>query len=223
MTEAIPSGEMDFEIPQYNLDHTRPIVGYGNFTRKYQGDDATSMVDPNIVKKKFAMLNEAIKRGYYEVDYKGPRINQLRAIRLLKDKAIRSYYNFKFNRMPFMLRFYQDILLSDNHDRILFASSNQIGKSLALDADAAIDFSTDHGHEWVGILVSKSLPQSKYQMRRIKQLLKSGNVDYREESTIDKKTGKESYDTRIFTDYDDLFAGLVWTFRYSQPKTRGSL
>ena len=119
-TEAV---NPEFDIPQYNLNHTRPIVGYGNFTRVYN-PKLKSMVDPSIVERKFEMLNNAIRKGYYNEDYKGHRINQLRAIKLLKDKAIKAYYTFKFNNKPFKLRFYQDVLLSDTHDRILFASSN---------------------------------------------------------------------------------------------------
>lgn len=196
---------MELEIPIYDVDYSKPVMGHGNFTRQYD-PDLGCMIDKSIVQKKFELWNYVGKLGLLQGNFntKQEKLMHYRAITLpLRDKTIYAYVNFKFNNMPMKMRYYQDIMLNDKHDRILFASSNQIGKSICLDVDAAVEFSIDHGKEWVGILVSKSLEQSKYQMDRIKQMLKSSNITYREESTEDTKTGKrDSVGAITFTFYD---------------------
>ena len=123
---------------------------------------------------------------------------------MLRDKTIAAYHHFRFNGLPMELRYYQDVLLSDSGKRILMVSSNQLGKSLTLDTDAATNFIMDHGKEYVGILVSKSLPQSQYQMSRIKQLLRSADIDVSVEETDDTKTGKKDNSFEItYTFYDE--------------------
>ena len=75
---------------------------------------------------------------------------------------------------------------------------------MALDIDAATNFIKDHNKEYIGILVSKSLPQSQYQMSRIKQLLRSSEIEIRIEETDDTKTGKKDNSFEItFTFYDE--------------------
>ena len=195
---------MELKIPEYNVDYTKPVMGLGNFSNKFDSD-MKSDVDPKIVQSKFDLWNYVGKLGLLQGNFrtKAEKLMHYRAITLpLRDKTIYAYVNFKFNNMPMKMRYYQDIMLNDTHDRILFASSNQIGKSICLDVDAAVEFSIDHKKEWVGILVSKSLEQSKYQMDRIKQMLKSSNITYREESTTDTKTGKrDSVGAITFTFY----------------------
>jgi len=204
---------MIYAVPDYDFVHNSPIVGFGNFTKTFQGNAAYCMIDRFILQKKFDLWNDVIKSKILTKNFKDKNgritnkkeyIKQLKARLLLKDKAIFAYANFKFDNKPFKLRFFQDVLLSDDYDKILFAASNQIGKSIALDADAAIQFLKDHEKNWVGILVSKSLDQSQYQMDRIKSLLKSANIDYREESTVDKNTGKKDNTVKIsYTFYKD--------------------
>lgn len=183
---------MELEILSYNLMHTRPIVGYGNFTKEY--DPKTScMIDTTIVDKKFDLWKKNIT-GSHNAHY------------LLKDKSIFAYAHLKYDGIPVKMRWMQDVILSDDHDRILFCGCNQyIGKSFTLNIDAATEFLMDHGKNWVGLLVSGSLPQSQYQMDRIKMLLKGSDIlNYREEDTIETKTGKKDNSTQIsLTFYED--------------------
>lgn len=207
----------NLQVPKYEQMHSRPVIGHGNFSRTIQKSDTHCMVDKLLVERKFKLWDEVLEGDYltdngFHINSDNERIIEnadkykryLQSIVLLGDKAIFAYHHFRFDNKPFKLRWYQDIMLSDDHKRILFASSNQIGKSLALDADAAIEFMRDHGKEWVGILVSKSLGQSRYQMDRIKQLLKSSNVTYRIEDTAESKTGKQDGAFTIsYTFYDE--------------------
>ena len=204
--------ELSLEIPMYELNHSRPIVGYGNFT-KLIVNNINCQIDQSIVETKFKLWDYVIEHNLLINDGKnkeGVIVDEekyrkhLQARLLLKDKTIYSYHNFKFDGKRFKSRWYQDVVLCDTYDRILWASSNQIGKSLMLDEDASCEFCIDHKKEWVGILVSKSLPQSQYQMRRIKQLLNSSNVKYSVEEIHDEKLNRVDNTTAIsFTFYGD--------------------
>jgi len=92
----------------------------------------------------------------------------------LKDSTMFSYL---FLTGPDSKRFkaypYQDALLNDNHRFIYFRAANQIGKSMTFNIKAVHNLCKDHGHTHNEAIVSKSLPQSIFQMRRIKQLLNS--------------------------------------------------
>lgn len=200
-----------FELPEYTgIDYSRPVIGYGNFTRSIE-NNRECMVDRDIVKSKFRAWRSVGHTGILTAQPSGTieerrslLLRKQQALNLLKDKTIFSYANFKFNAKPLMLRYYQDIVLSDPYDRILCAWSNQIGKSICLDTDAATDFIKDHGHEWVGLLVSKSLDQSSYQMSRIKGLLKSAGISYRIEETDEPKSGQKDNSFQIsYTFYED--------------------
>ena len=213
---------MELEVPKYDLKHTRSIVGYGNFSYTKQKENENSMVDISIVEQKFKLWNYIAEK---ELITKGTKLERLKTLSLLKDKTIMAYAYFKFDNKPFKLRWTQDCLLSDNHDRILYAAANQTGKSLTLDADAAIEFLRDHGKNWVGILVSSSLPQSQYQMDRIKLLLKSAKISYKEEETVDTKTGKKDNATQLsYTFYDpDGKTPLYTNFLICCPHTSSAL
>jgi len=185
---------MNLKLPKYNLNHTRPIVGYGNFSYTSPKESDTCMVDPSIVERKFKIWQYVLENKL--LTSKDEYI-RLKAWSLLKDKSIFGYNYFKFNNAPLKLRFYQDAILSDTHDRILFAAANQIGKSMSLDVDAAIEFLSDHKRNWIGILVSNSLDQSMYRMDMIKMMLRSANINYRDEDTSDTKTGKKDNATKV--------------------------
>lgn len=177
---------IDLTIPQYDLDFSKPI----------EGKD----VDKTIIEKKLQLWKQVLDLGLLTT---GDTVTKARAFLLLEDPAIRAYANFRLNDKPVELYFYQDVLLNDKGKRILFIAANQMGKSQALDFDAALKFSTDHKKGWVGVLVSKSRDQSEYQMMRIKELLNSSNISYKEESTEETKTGKkDSGRTISFTFYD---------------------
>ncbi len=81
------------------------------------------------------------------------------------------YKMFKIDGKPLKLFPYQDMIVNDGHRYIIFRAANQIGKSLLLDAKAARNLLIDHGHAHNEAIVSKSLPQSIFQMRRVKSLL----------------------------------------------------
>jgi hypothetical protein len=68
---------------------------------------------------------------------------------------------------------YQDLIANDPHRFKYFRAANQIGKSLLLDSLAARNLIWDHGHAHNESIVSKSLPQSTFQMRRVKNILKT--------------------------------------------------
>jgi len=105
-----------------------------------------------------------------------------------EDKTMRAYMFLRINNEPLRLYDYQDLILNDPYRYKYFEASNQIGKSIALDVDATEEFTKDHGKEFNVAIVSKTLPQSTHQMRRIKQLLNSM-------STIDWKEGNSGSDS----------------------------
>ena len=178
------------KLPKYNLIHTKPIVGYGNFSYNANSSTANSMVDKNIVKQKFKLWQYVCENGLLTSN---DEYTKIKALSLLKDKTIFAYNYFKLNNKPLKHRWYQDCIISDNYDRILFIGSNQLGKSVTLDSDAASEFVMDHHKEWRGLLVSNSLTQSKERMSNIRQLLDSSGIVYKEEdfSEKDRKSGKQ--------------------------------
>jgi len=185
---------MDFKIPQYNLKHTRPIVGYGNFTNSIDNNKDCFLIK-DIVKKKFKIWDKIVDHNL--LSNEDPMV-RAEAVNLLNDKTILAYSQLKFDNEPVKMMYLQDAILSDQHDRILFCGCNQhIGKSFTLNVDSATEFLVDHSKNWIGILVSGSLPQSQFQMDRIKMLLKSSDISYREENTIDTKTGKKDNTTQL--------------------------
>lgn len=185
---------MNLRLPQYALTFSRPVIGYGDFSYQCPLPDSKPYVDKTVVDRKFALWDYVCKEGLLtsKDEYK-----KLKSWSFLKDKTIFAYHWFKFDNMPLKMRWYQDVILSDTSDRILFAASNQIGKSIELDVDAATEFLMDHNKNWVGILVSNSLDQSMYQMDRIKLMLRSANISYRVEETTDTKTGRKDNATKI--------------------------
>jgi len=183
-----------FVFPFYKLNFGRAVVGYANFSFVMQKPSDVPMVDTKVVDKKFRIWQEVCNSGLLTSEDEYVRS---KAWSLLNDKTLMAYHYFKFDGKPMKLRWYQDAILSDDHDRILFVAANQIGKSLTLDVDAAVTFLRDHGKGWVGILVSSSLPQSMFQMDRIKMLLRSADINYREEDTTETKTGKKDNSTTI--------------------------
>lgn len=166
---------MELEIPRYDLNHSRPIVGYGNFS--YLKSDSACMVDTSIVEKKFKLWDYVMENNLLASEDKSI---QIKVGNLLNDKTIFMYAFMKLNGKPVKARWTQDVVLCDTHDRILFCGANQVlGKSVCLDFDASTEFLRDHNQRWVGILISGSLTQSQDRMRSIKMLLDSMKLDYR--------------------------------------------
>ena len=211
----------ELTVPKYNFDNHKIVIGHGNQSYKKQKGTQNCRIDKTIVDKKLALWDHVKKNNLLTSPATNVR-NQ--ALRLLKDKTIFAYAYLKFDDKPLRLQYYQDAIISDNHDRILFCGSNQLGKSFTLNVDAATSFMKDHGKNWVGILVSGSLPQSQYQMDRIKQLLKGGRINYKVEDTTESKTGKKDNTTQIsYTFYDKNQKPLYRNLLICCPHTSSAL
>jgi len=193
---------MNLDIPQYNFSHTRPVIGYGQFEPTPPPKNAVRMVDDTIVNKKFKVWDYVLENNLLESKNE---LLKAKAWHLLRDKTIYAYANFRYDNQPVKLYGLQDAVLSDKSRRVLFCGSNQsIGKSFSLNVDAATEFCFDHEKNWLGILVSGSLEQSKFQMDRIKDLLRGSSITYRyEETTVSKKGKKDSMTQVTFTFYKD--------------------
>jgi len=176
---------MKLELPKYDLDHSRPVIGYGNFTKDIS-NSINCVIDTTIVEKKFALWDYVMKNNL--LDSKDELI-RAQAMQLLRDKTIFLYAFAKLDGKPVKARWTQDIVLSDKSKRVIFCACNQhLGKSTALDFDASTEFFLDHSKRWLGILVSGSLPQSQERMRNIKLLLDSMDIKYKvEEIDVDAK------------------------------------
>ena len=101
--------------------------------------------------------------------------------RLLRNKTTYAYILLRLNGQRLKLRDYQDAIINDPHRFVYFRAANQIGKSVLLDVKACINLLLDHGFGHHEAIVSKSLPQSIFQMMRIKEILNSmPNIDWKQ-------------------------------------------
>lgn len=91
----------------------------------------------------------------------------------LHDPSLFAYLHQRVDGSSLRYYPYQDLIANDKHRFKYFRAANQIGKSLLLDSLAARNLIIDHGHAHNEAIVSKSLPQSTFQMRRIKTLLRT--------------------------------------------------
>lgn len=117
---------------------------------------------------------------------------------LLQDPTIFLYAFFKYAGKPLKLYPYQDMILNDDSKRIIFAASNQIGKSIAL-CCKAIHYALTNPGKTI-LMVSKTLPQAKDLVRQIKQLLDSSIIDY--QSYIGESMNKTEIYFKHFGDED---------------------
>jgi len=116
---------------------------------------------------------------------------------LLSDVTCFSYLFFKLDGARVELYPYQDLIASNTHRYKIFRAANQIGKSILLDIIAAYNLLIDHGHAHNEAIVSKSLPQSYEQMRRIKGLLNTmANIDWKIEKGQTDNMGVTTVDIR---------------------------
>jgi len=142
-------------VPRYNLDFSKVI-------------DRTQK-DLDIYNLKFKLYHEAIKDPNWMYD---PA-----KVLLLEDPTIYMYAIFGVKH-----RWYQDMIISDNYRFKIFCAANQVcGKSYLLNTGAIYTFLKDHGYGYNRAIISKSLPQSRYQMARIKNILKKTKLDWRED------------------------------------------
>ena len=212
---------MDLIIPKYDLNHSRSIMGHGNFS--YNADSGTGMVDTTIVDQKFALWDYVMKNNLLSSK---DDLTRARAISLLKDKTIYMYAFMKLNGSPVKARWTQDVVLSDVHDRVLFCAANQhLGKSTTMDFDASTEFLKNHNKRWVGLLVSGSLPQSQERMRNIKLLLDSmSNIDYKmKDIEIDQKGQSNATQLSIFFYDEKTKKPLYSNFLICCPHTSAAL
>lgn len=124
--------------------------------------------------RKFDKWDKVVRLNLLET---GTEAEQEEVYTLLKDPSIYSYAFFRqADGSPFKAYCYQDIILNDPTKRIIFAASNQIGKSVTL-CIKALHFAINHPGKTV-IMVSKTLMQCKDLLRQIKLFLKYGVLDY---------------------------------------------
>ncbi len=91
---------MELIVPKYDLKHTRPIVGYGNFTKDMSNSHGI-MVDTTIVDKKFALWDYVMKNNLLESK---DELVRAQAMQLLRDKTIFLYAFAKLNGKPVKTR-----------------------------------------------------------------------------------------------------------------------
>ncbi len=96
--------------------------------------------------------------------------------RIYNDITMFCYAFFRLNNEPLKLYPYQDMILNDNHRNKIFRAARQIGKSLALDVKAAYNLCIPHGKNHNECIISNSLPQATFQMKRVKDLLDKSTI-----------------------------------------------
>ncbi len=143
------------------------------------------------------------------------------AYQLLKDPTIYAYAFFKNPRNPrkrFKAYPYQDLVMNDNSKEVFFVAANQIGKSEALCVEKTHKALMNPG--WTIILTSKTFPQSKDLLRKIKSLLQNSTLDYKYDIG-DTETKTEIY-FRHFEEYEEYDSKLDKKFmkRRELPQSR---
>ncbi len=130
---------------------------------------------------------------------------------MLDDPTIYAYAFFRNPRNPskrFRAYPYQDFVMNDKSKRVFFVAANQIGKSEALCVEHLHFALTTPGSTTV--LTSKTFPQSKDLLRKIKSLLQNSSVDYKYDIG-DTETKTEIY-FRHYETYEEYDKDLEKTF-----------
>jgi len=171
-----------------------------------------------ITQSKFDAWDSVVERNLLET---GTPLEQAQVYALLKDPTVYFYAWFRDEEgNRFRAYSYQDLILNDPNDRIIFAASNQIGKSVSLCVKALHYALTHPGH--TVLMVSKTLPQSKDLLRQIKRLLQSSTLDYTAD-VGDSETKTEIY----FKHFDLLDNGASYELAQSRivcvPATEAAL
>jgi len=144
---------------------------------------------------KFDAWDEAVEGNWLS----GNVEQQRKAVKLLQDVTIYMYAFFKNpndTSKPLKLYPYQDLVVNDNHRKVLLISANQVGKSLAL-CCRALHFALNNPGT-TRLMFSKTLPQSKDLLRQIRALLRTCTIDY--EHTIGESYNK----TEIYLKHYDV-------------------
>ncbi len=146
---------------------------------------------------KFDSWDEVVKKNLLE---EGTEKEQAKVYKMLRDPTIYAYAFFRDPRntkKPFKLYPYQDVIINDDHPRVMFAAANQIGKSIELGLKA-LTFALLHPGKTV-LMTSKTLPQAKDLLRQIKQFLMNSTLDYKYD-VGDSETKTEIY----FRHYEEI-------------------
>jgi len=152
----------------------------------YEFDIDRRFLNKAVYEEKFSRAEEYLQTG---------NISLIRP--LLLDPTTFCYLSFMLDDERLKLYPYQDLIINDDHRFKIFRSANQTGKSLLLDAMAARNLVIDHGKSHTEAIVSKSLPQSQYQMRRVKSLLNSSKVfNWKDEKGETDSMSVVSYDIK---------------------------
>jgi hypothetical protein len=162
----------------------------------------------NTTEAKFAVWDKIVEENTLET---GTPEEQSRVYQLLKDPTIYAYAFFKNPRNQkerFRAYPYQDAIMNDNSRRVFFVAANQIGKSEALCVEKLHKALLNPG--WTIILTSKTFPQSKDLLRKIKSLLQNSTLDYKYDIG-DTETKTEIY-IRHYESYEEYDSDLDRSF-----------
>ncbi len=135
-------------------------MNYNNFITRKEIDEDKYLL-------KFAMAD-------YVMSMKNP--DPILYAELINDATTFAYMFMRNNKNePLILYPYQDAIINDKHRFKYFRAANQIGKSFLFNVQSVYNLLMDHSHAHNEAIVSKSLPQSVHQMRRIKDILNNLN------------------------------------------------
>jgi hypothetical protein len=126
--------------------------------------------------EKFKKWDEVVEKNLLE---NGTEEERGEVYKLLKDPTIYAYAFFKNPRKPrerFKAYPYQDLVMNDCSKETFFVAANQIGKSEALCVEK-LHYALTHPGATI-MLTSKTFPQSKDLLRKIKNLLSNSSLDY---------------------------------------------
>lgn len=169
---------------------------------------------------------EHLSKEYYEEkfrlcellkDSKHPDVELYK--RLLTDVTTFACLFFQMDGQPLRLYPYQDAIINDKHRFKIFRAANQIGKSLLFDIKAAYNLIMDNGHAHNEAIVSKSLPQSIHQMRRIKSILNTTKFS----GLRDQNSGTDNMSVMTFDIKDDKGVTKYSNTLICAPCTEGLL
>lgn len=146
--------------------------------------------------------------------------DQTLLLEIIQDITMFSYLFFRVDGKPIRLYPYQDKILNDPHRFKIFRAARQIGKSLSLDIKAAYNLCVNHGHSHNESIISASLHQAGFQMRRVKALLNSANFDWKISKGAADNTSVVTVDIK---DQKDNTKVLYTNMLVVAPCTEGAL
>lgn len=150
---------IDWSVPAYRYS-VPGIIDRNVIDRDYRDD--------NVVMRKFWLVDVAsrINKTWHKDFF----------LSLYDDPTMYMYFFYNIRH-----RWYQDMICSDRYRFKIMLSSNQLGKSYLLNTTRIYNFLRDHGHGHNGGIISATLDQAKYQMKRIKNILEKGHIDWQDE------------------------------------------